>query len=215
MAVPDNATLPHVTPKQLLCTSQSGGPNAKAAQDRVVDVFGDKLKELTARTCRRYYLQDQEQEDVLAETYQQLFNPEIARFAVRRGKPEHYFKGLVQNAARKIMAQLGARRRQGASPGGQSEQGQQDVVAEGDNTFVKRYRTPPAPPSPAEDAEIRDTVKYILEQAPPRVLRTLELSYWEDWSLQRIAAHLGVSRFALAREVRGFFKKMNSQFGDG
>jgi DNA-directed RNA polymerase specialized sigma24 family protein len=78
-----------------------------------------------------------------------------------------------------------------------------------------RPATPPAPLGPAEEAEQHDTVKYILEQAPPRVRRALRLSYWDQWPIQGIAAHLGVSRFALAREIRAFSDTMNKRLGDG
>lgn len=206
-------TLPILAQKQILRASQSGGPNSKDAQERVVEVFGGKLKKITSWTCRRYNLREQEQQDVLAETYQQLFNPEIARFAARRGRPEHYFTGLVRNAARKTMAQLGVRRRQTVATNCESEDEQKHVVTQRGNTVVKRYRIPQRSRSPAEDVEMRDTVAFILGQATPRVRRALELAYWEGWPLQSIAKQLRVSRFALARELCAFFLAIRPLLG--
>lgn len=62
---------------------------------------------------------------------------------------------------------------------------------------------------------MRDTLQFILAQATPRVRKALKLCYWEEWPLQSISAHLGVSRFTLAREIRAFFDKINSQLGHG
>jgi DNA-directed RNA polymerase specialized sigma24 family protein len=215
MAVPA-ATPSRLTPRQLLRLSQSVGPDAKAAQDRIVAVFGKKLDQLASQTCRRYYLQNQEREEVVAETYQLLLNPDIVRFAPRRGKPEHYFKGLVQNAARKVMAQLGERRRKGMPASDAGTACRLGLQTEANAPpGVKGYRFIPTPRSPAEEAEIRDTVRFILGQAPLRVRKALELCYWEEWSFQGVAAHLGVSRFSLARKVRAFFDSIRSQFGDG
>src|SRR5439155_2632359 len=101
-------------------------------------------------------------------------------------KPENYFKGLVRNAAREIMSQIGARRRKGDTTGTPTG-AQQD----GEGSGAKGYRAPPPPASPAEDAEVHDTVKFILTQANPRARTALELCYWDDWSLQSIAEHLG------------------------
>src|SRR5262245_3944185 len=154
----------------------------------MLDTLGEVLNRLTAKVCQRYFLKNQDREEVLAETYQQLVNPEIARFRPSRGKPEKYFKGLVQNAARKVMTQRDARRRKG-------DEGDREAGDAGQ--ALGRAATSSAPLGPAEEAEQHDTVKYVLEQAPPRVRRALELCYWENWSVQSIAAHLGVSRFAL------------------
>jgi DNA-directed RNA polymerase specialized sigma24 family protein len=206
--------LPSVSPTELLSHAQMIGPDARAAQERVVDVFGDKLTRLTASTCRRYFLKDQEREDVLAETYQQLFNPAIIRFAEGRGKPEHYFKGRVQNAARKIMVQRGTRRRKAVLAKRVGMEGRKDDRAISKiGSAGKRYLTPSAPPSPVDEAERHDMVEFIMGQASPRVRKALQLCYWDEWSLLAIAAHLQVNRFTLAREIRTFFKRIISQLG--
>ena len=185
---------------------------SRVAQDALVDLFGKLLKKIVTRTCRSYHLHDQEREEVLAETYQQLLNPEIARFAPHRGKPQHYFQRLVQNAARKVLTQRDARRRKGVPPNDSGA-----AVGEGSEEFVGggQYRSIRSLPSPAEDAECRDLVRFILEAASPRVRRALQLCYWDQWPLLSIAAHLGVSRFALAREIQAFFQEIIVQFGDG
>jgi RNA polymerase sigma factor (sigma-70 family) len=193
--VPAQTVRSDKSPSQILCLSQSSGPNAKAAQDQIPHIFGDTLKKITARTCRRYSLQKQELEDVLAETFHQLFNPGIVRFSAHRGIPASYLKGLAQNAARKVLTQLGKRRRND------------------DGSSVKRYRSPSSIPSPAENTEVRDTVDFIMAQATPRIRRALELCYWEDWPLQSIAEDLGMSRFALRRELNAFFEAMKKRLG--
>lgn len=213
--MPTHVSPPPLTPAQLLSRAQTVGPNARAAQDRIVDVFGNKLSNLTASTCRRYFLKDQEREDVLAETYQQLLNPAITRFDAGRGKPEHYFKGRVQNAARKIMVQLGARRRKAVLAEGVGTEDRQDETARPESGSAgKHYLTPPPPPSPAQEAEMHDMVEFIMGQASPHVRKALQLCYWDEWPLLAIAAQLQVSRFALAREIRAFFKKIISQLGE-
>jgi RNA polymerase sigma factor (sigma-70 family) len=210
--VPAQSVLRSHTPSQLLRVSQSAGPNSRVAQDALVDQFGKLLKKIVNRACRNYHLHDQEREEVLAETYQQILNPDIARFAPHRGKPQHYFRGIVQNAARKVLTQRDARRRKGVPPEGPGA-----VVAESseDAGGGGRYRSIRALPSPAEDAECRDLVRFILEAASPRVRRALQLCYWDQWPLLSIAAHLGVSRFALAREIQAFFHEIIVRFGDG
>jgi DNA-directed RNA polymerase specialized sigma24 family protein len=193
---------------RVLRLSQGTGPFAKAARDRVVDIFGKKISELTGRTCRRYYLNRQEQGDVLSESYQQLFNPEITRFVASRGTPKHYFKGLVQNAARKIMAQLGKRRRNAEAYERPSCEPHQAPNARG------RTGSGPVPValrSPADEAELHDTAAFILAQATPHVRQALELRYWHEWPFSRIAAHLGISRFALRRQLDAFFESMNAR----
>jgi RNA polymerase sigma factor (sigma-70 family) len=207
-----NPTALDISRKQLLRVSQSGAPDAWSARDRVAEVFGDKLKGLIDHTCRRYCLHHQEREDVLGETYQQIFNPAIVRFAACRGEPEHYFKGLVQNAARKIMAQLGVRRQRGILSGGRSQGGQHKGDAEDASVIVSWYRMTTATLSPANEAELRDTVRHVLDHAPPRVRLALELCHWEGWSHQRIAQHIGISRFALAREIQRYFNKIKTDF---
>ena len=210
--MPSHPPLPTFTPEQLLRASQAAGPYAKGAQDRVVDVFGETLRKLAARTCRRYFLKPQERDDVLSETYQQLFNPKIVRFVPQRGQPERYFRGRVQNAARKIMAQLGVRRRKAVPLEAKSTPGRQGGTEEAENSSLgRRYITPAPSLSPVESAEMRDLVKFIMEQAPPRVRKALQLCYWDGWTSQAIAAHLGASRFTLAREIGAFFKKITSQ----
>lgn len=205
-------SFPHLSPSQILRLSQAPGPDSKAARGRLVDLFGKDVEKLATRTCRRYCLPPQERSDVVSETYQLILNPEITRFAPSRGKPDDYLDGLVKNAARKVMTQLGRRRKaQALDPEVALLAPPTDAGEEGG----KRYRTSAAPLSPAEDAEMHDTVNFILGQAPPRVERALKLCYWEGWPLQSIAAHLGVSRFVLAREIRAFFEKMNTQLGDG
>jgi RNA polymerase sigma factor (sigma-70 family) len=210
--VPAQSILSPYTPSQLLRLSQSAGPNAQAAQDALVDQFGRLLKKIVTRACRSYHLRDQERDDVLSETYQQILNPDIARFATRRGKPQQYFRGIVLNAARKVLTQRDARRRKGTTPGeGPAVAGDQAEEFAGGG----RYRSSsPSPPSPAEDTERRDLAIFILEAAPLRVRRALELCYWDQWPLLSIAAHLGVSRFALAREIQAFFHEMIAKFGD-
>lgn len=183
-----------------------------AARGHLVDLFGKDLERLATRTCRRYDLPTQERGDVLSETYQLILNPKIVRFAPRRGKPDHYFEGLVKNAARKIMAQLGRRRK--VEPLAPEAALVAPPAADGEEGG-KRYRTSAPSVSPADSAELHDTVNFILEQATPRVRRAIELCYWEGWPLLGIASHLGVSRFVLAREIRAFFDKMNTQLGDG
>lgn len=205
-------SLPHLTPSQILRLSQTPGPDSKAARCRLVELFDKDLEKLATRTCRRYYLPPQERGDIVSETYQLILNPEITRFVSNRGKPDDYFDGLVKNAARKIMTQLGRRRKaEAVDPEAVLVAPPADGVEEGG----KRYRMSAPPLSPAEDAEMHDTVNFILEQAPPRVERALRLCYWEGWPFQSIAAHLGVSRFVLAREIRAFFEKMNTELGDG
>jgi RNA polymerase sigma factor (sigma-70 family) len=207
--VPAQSVLSPYTPSQLLRVSQSASPKSQAAQDALVDQFGKLLKKIVTRACRSYHLQDQEREDVLAETYQQILNPNIARFAAHRGKPQQYFRGIVLNAARKVLTQRNARRRKGTTSG-ETAPAADEFVGGG------RYRTSSAPlPSPAEEAERHDLARFILEAAPPRVRRALELCYWDQWPLLSIAAHLGVSRFALAREIQAFFHEIIIQFGDG
>ena len=208
--MPANWTILPCNPRQLLRLSQSGGRYTHAARDCVVALFRHKLRELAIRTCRRYYLHAQESDDVLAETFLQIFNPEIVRFAASRGEPQNYFRGLVQNAARKIMAQLGARRRKRSPSEATAADSQQGGSAQGPGSVMYGRRAHPALPSPVRSAEVRDTVKFVLDQASPRVRRALELCYWEDWSVQRIAEELGMSRFALAREIRRFFKKIKT-----
>jgi RNA polymerase sigma factor (sigma-70 family) len=210
--VPAQSVLSPYTSSQLLRLSQSAGPRARAAQDALVDQFGRLLKKIVTRACRSYHLQDQERDDVLAETYQQILNPDIARFAAHRGKPQQYFRGIVLNAARKVLTQRDARRRKGTVPVDAAPVGEERAQEFGGG----RYRSAgPSPPSPAEDAERRDLARFILETAPPRVRRALELCYWDQWPLLSIAAHLGVSRFALAREIQAFFHQMIVRFGDG
>lgn len=212
MTVPTQSVLSPCTPSQLLCISQSASSNAQAAQDALVDQFGKLLKKIVTRACRSYHLHAQERDDVLAEAYQQILNPGIARFAARRGKPQQYFRGIVLNAARKVLTQRDARRRKGTASG-------EAPAPCGDRAEefagYGRYRSSsPRLPSPAEDAERRDLVVFILDAAPPRVRRALELCYWDQWPLLSIAAHLGVSRFALAREIQAFFHEMIARFGD-
>jgi RNA polymerase sigma factor (sigma-70 family) len=182
-----------LTPSQLLFVSQSDDPNAKAARDAVVNTFGRELEKLTARVCRRYFLQHQEREDVLAETYQLLLNPDIARFLPNRGTPESYFRGLVQNAARKVMAQRDARRRKGAKNAHEAGEAANQLGKAVDQV-APRPVTPLAPLGPAEKTEQHDTVKYVLDQASPRVRRALEHCYWGGWSIQSIACPSGQSR---------------------
>jgi DNA-directed RNA polymerase specialized sigma24 family protein len=191
-----------LTPNQILRLSQTTTANSEAERSRMVEVFGALLEKLARRTCRKYFIADQERDEVLAETYQQLFNPEIVRFLPRRGKPHHYFKGLVQNAARKIMAQLGSRRRKKGEGGEERASGGEPVVVERE------------PQSPTDAVEVQDTVRFIFAEAPYRIRQALHLIYWQDWSIQAAAAELGVSRFVLGREIQAFFNKMNAQLGE-
>lgn len=193
-----------LTPNQILRLSQTTTANSEAERSRMVDVFGELLERLARRTCRKYFIADQERDEVLAETYQQLFNPEIVRFLPRRGKPHHYFQGLVQNAARKIMAQLGSRRRKKDQDGEERES-----VGEPVGVAVERE-----PQSPADEVEVQDTVRFIFAEAPYRIRQALQLIYWQDWSIHAAAAELGVSRFVLGREIQAFFNKMNAQLGE-
>ncbi len=62
-------TISRLNSSQLLRASQSSGPYAAAAQEILVQRFGKLLRKITAQTCRRYRLSDQELDDVLAETY--------------------------------------------------------------------------------------------------------------------------------------------------
>jgi RNA polymerase sigma factor (sigma-70 family) len=204
-------SLPDLSPSQILRLSQAPGTDNKTARASLVDLFGKDLERLATRTCRRCCLPPQERSDVVSETYQLVLNPEITRFAPSRGKPVDYLDGLVKNAARKIMTQLGRRRK------AQAPDREMALVAPPADAGVeggKRYRTSAPPLSPADDAEVHDTVNFILEQASPRVREALQLCYWEGWSLQSIAAQLGVSRFVLAREIRAFYEKMHVQLGD-
>src|SRR5262249_40993473 len=147
-------SLPHLSPSQILRLSQAPGPNSKAARGRMVDLFGKDLEKLATRTCRRYYLAPQERGDVLSETYQLILNPEITRFVPNRGKPDDYFDGLVKNAARKIMTQLGRRRKaEVLDPEAALVAPPTDAGEEGG----KRYRVSAPPLSPADDAEMQDT----------------------------------------------------------
>jgi RNA polymerase sigma factor (sigma-70 family) len=202
--VPAQFLLPPASPEQILGISQTSGKAAAAARDQMVDLFGNTLKKLTARTCRRYCLKDQDRDDVLSETYQQVFNPEIARFATGRGKPGKYFRGLVQNAARKVMSQRDTRRRSSASDAGSMTCGK-------GRSRRSSHRKPSAIPSPAEEAEQRDTVAFVLREAPPRLRRALELCYWDEWPLTRIAKQLGLSRFALSRAIKAFFEDIHGR----
>lgn len=203
-------TVSRLTPSQLLRASQSTGPAAADAREVFVERFGKLLKKITAQTCRRYHLGDQERDEVLAEAYQQLFNPEIVRFAPRRGKPDHYFKGIVQNAARKTMTQVGVRSRRGQPP--HFETGpSHPIEMGGDGAVSGRIRTVGESVSPGAEAELRDIVDYVMKKAPPQLRRALELCYWEDWSVQSIATHLGVNRHALARDLRAFLGRMHRE----
>ena len=193
-----------LTPTQILRLSQTTTANSEAERTRMVDVFAQLLERLAHRTCRKYYIADQERDEVLAETYQQLFDPEIVRFVPRRGKPHHYFQGLVQNAARKIMARLGSRRRKNDEDGEERESVGKAVGIGSDRE----------PRSPADEVEVQDTVRFILGEAPYRIQKALQLVYWQDWSVQAAAAELGVSRFVLGREIQAFFNKMNAQLGE-
>jgi DNA-directed RNA polymerase specialized sigma24 family protein len=151
-------------------------------------------------------LKEQDRDDVLSETYQQLFNPEIVRFATSRGTPDNYFQGRVQNAARKVMSQRNTRRRSSAGKDG-------SMTYDNGRSRQRRlvYRQRPAGLSPAEQAELRDTVAFVLRQAPPRLRRALELCYWDEWPLTRIAEELGISRFALGRALDAFFEDIHGR----
>lgn len=94
-----SSTASLLTSSELLRASQSAGPAAVAARAAFVEHFGKLLKKITAQTCRRYHLNGQERDEVLAEAYKLLFSPDIVRFAAHRGTPAQYFRGIVQNAA--------------------------------------------------------------------------------------------------------------------
>jgi DNA-directed RNA polymerase specialized sigma24 family protein len=211
LAVPASALLSRVTASQLLRTSQSTGPESSAACELLVERFGRLLKKLTAQTCRRYHLSDQERDEVLAETYQQLLNPDIARYKPCRGKPQHYFRGLVQNAARKILTQVGARRRQ--HPGVEEPGCRVDETPKhgGDGVLVSRHLDKAVTASPGVEAEVKDLAAHVLEQAPPHLRRALELCYWDDRPIKGIATQLGMSRFTLTRELDRFFARMGAE----
>lgn len=193
-----------LTPNQILRLSQTDTANCDAERSRMVEVFRESLERLTRRTCRKYFIADQEREEVLAETYQQLFNPEIVRFSPKRGKPHRYFQGLVQNAARKVMAQLGSRRRK-------KDEGSEVRERTGKPVGVALERESH---SPADEVEVQDTVRFILAEAPYRIRQALQLIYWQGWSIQAAAEEVGVSRFVLRREIQAFFNKMYAQLGE-
>lgn len=211
--MPASAILPRLTPSQLLRASQSTGPDSIAARQLLVERFGSPLKKLTAQTCRRYHLGDQERDEVLAETYQQLLNPDIARFKPRRGKPQHYFRGLVQNAARKVLTQAGARSRRHSGTGEAGCPDGEMRTPGGDAVLVSRHLGTAVSASPGAEVEVRDLVAYVLQQAPPHLRRALELCYWDDWPVKSIATQLGMSRFALAREIDRFFARVRAELG--
>jgi DNA-directed RNA polymerase specialized sigma24 family protein len=212
-AVPASTTVSRLTPSQLLRASQSNGPNAADAREAVVERFGKLLKKISAQTRRRYHLSDRERDEVLAETYQQLLKPEIARFVPQRGKPGHYFKGLVQNAARKPLTQLGARGRKGKGLGTMEREGNAPLGIGKDGTTTTPFRVSTEPPSWGAEAELRRIVDYVMRKAPPRLRRALELCYWENWPGQSIATHLGFNRFTLARDLRAFLGPMSTELG--
>ena len=179
------------SPAQLLVQAQSTDALARAAQEQLIAVFDDDLRKSAGHTCRRYFLHSQERDEVLAETYQQIVNPAIARFAPHRGKPEHYLRGLVQNSARKVNTQVRPIRRFGLC----------DSMECAANTRCSRQ-------SPDAAAEARDTVAFILKSASPRMRRVLRLLFWKSWPVQRVAIQMGMNRFALVRQLNAFFEQM-------
>jgi DNA-directed RNA polymerase specialized sigma24 family protein len=201
-------SLPRLSPRKALFLSQSTGPASKHARERLVALFDKQLRQMSETACRRVSLHGQERDDVLGEAYEQILNPKIARFAPKRGKPRQYFLGLVKNGARKVIAQVRGRRGEGSPKLRQGDvwlsqpcdqagpQGRQDSLAE-----------------PAADVERRDAADFVLKQASPRIRQALKLLFWDDWSLQRAAAHLGTNRFALTREIRSLFLRVQGPLG--
>ena len=147
---------------QLLRTSQTSGPYGAAARETLVERFGKLLRKITAQTCRRYRLSDQERDEVLAETYQLLLNPKIARFAPRRGNPARYFKGLVQNAARKTLTQVGGRKRKGPWSG--ASDGELDRTID---VVCGAYLHVSKAAAPGAETELHDMIDYVMRKRRP------------------------------------------------
>jgi RNA polymerase sigma factor (sigma-70 family) len=178
-----------------------------AAREILPERFGKLLRRISAQTCRQYRMRDQERDDVVSETYQLLFNPNIVRFDPQRGNPSRYVRGLVQNAARKTLTQLGGRKRKGQTCR------VSDGMAEGAMEFGgdSGYRHATKPSQAGAETELRDMVDYVMRKAPPHLRPALKLCYWDDRSIQSIAKELGVSRFSLGRELRSFLGQMQAE----
>jgi len=183
--------------RALLRDAQSSLPTARDAGERLPQSSDRLLRKLAAQCCRARGIVGDE-EEVIAETYRQVFDPLVARFSPDRGGVPQYFKGLVQNATRKVARLRGGSRSHKNRFCGMMVDSLGDALSLDAVPLSVRGRTHR---SPATEVEQRDEARYILDQAPPDVREALRLQYWEQRPLQEAAKAVGLSRFALRRKL--------------
>jgi RNA polymerase sigma factor (sigma-70 family) len=176
------------------------------AQAAVVDQFGPLIIKIVNQVCHKFHVPPQDWPDVVNEAYHQILSPKIVRFSPSLGKPSTYFLGIVKNAARKAQTFNGNRCRNSNQDAEAADSiGRLRLKARG---MMPRFA------AADQSAEETDTVDYVMRAAPLHLQRAIRLRYWEGRSLEAVAGDLGVNRFALARELESFFRKMNARLGD-
>lgn len=116
--------------------------------------------------------------DVVADAFAALLRDDVAWATIER--PRSYLFGVVANQARMRHRSLGRRRRREA--------------------YVDATTTRQPTGSPSDEVAATEALGLLAVLSPQQRAVTY-LAYWEDWSIDEIASHLGVSDGTVRRQL--------------
>jgi DNA-directed RNA polymerase specialized sigma24 family protein len=141
-------------------------------------------------------------DDVFQEALALLLAADSNAYDPTRGSPRQFFRLLLINAIRRV--------RVGFTPPGQQtrQRGKPPVPADAVPSVVPLELAAAVADTRAieafSSAEARIDVDLVLGSAPPVAAQGLRLVYLQEMSLQDAGRSLGLSRFALRREIVAF-----------
>ncbi|MBI3302529.1 MAG: hypothetical protein HYZ72_10710 [Deltaproteobacteria bacterium] len=168
-----------------------------------LSVVGPMLTRLAHRYARD--LPSDLQEEVVQETFALLLRPNLARFDATRGTVQQYLIGFVLNAVTQIRTKYGRPRPTPKKDGVSPRKGPQIVALE---EAPQKFQVT----NNALSLHQKIAAQQVFEKASPVLQLVFERMCVQDEPQTRVAAHLGIDRFVLRRQVVAFAQEFAQQF---